>query len=153
MRAEATFPYKRGFVQLSEKRVVLTDWNNHCLRLMNSTSHSTAVFSGQCESSGYQDGLPYKFNFPYSVVLGQRDRNQLIIADRHNKTLRTLNVHWQVVGTFVKSDSLKYNGKITHDEKNPGPLHHWGQFLSGPFWVFPRTMLSTESHVFREPCC
>mgnify|MGYP001803580349 CR=1 FL=1 len=45
--AEARFNYISGFTQISEKHVVVADYNNHCLRLIDRTTHNTSVFSGQ----------------------------------------------------------------------------------------------------------
>ena len=58
MGAEARFYFVRGFTQISEKFVVVADTDNHCMRLIDRTDHFTSVFSGQCESFGYQDGHP-----------------------------------------------------------------------------------------------
>ena len=36
--AEARFSYMRGFTQISEKLVVVTDYVNHCMRLIDRTT-------------------------------------------------------------------------------------------------------------------
>ena len=48
--AEARFFYLRGFAQISEKLIVVADWGNHCMRLIDRTSNTTSLFSGQCKS-------------------------------------------------------------------------------------------------------
>ena len=62
--AEARFYNIKGFAQISEKLIVVVDWGNHCMRLIDRTSDNTSLFSGQCKSRGYQDGRPGQFNSP-----------------------------------------------------------------------------------------
>ena len=116
--ADARFNFMTGFVQISEKLVVVADSNNHCMRLIDRTTNKTSLFSGQCQSEGYEDGRPGQFRYPRSVVMDQRDKNQLLITDSGNAAVRTVDVKSQVVGTFVKSDSLDYIRGITQEEKS-----------------------------------
>mgnify|MGYP001803281123 CR=1 FL=1 len=116
--AEARFGLITGFARISEKRVVVADHYNHCVRQINRDSNTTSIFGGQCKSIGYQDGLPGLFNYPRSVVVDQRDKSQLLITDNCNKAVRTVHVMSQAVGTFVKSDSLSGIKGITQEEKS-----------------------------------
>ena len=116
--AEARFIYMYGFTQISERLVVVTDTDNHCMRLIDRSTNTTSLFSGQCKSRGYQDGCPGRFNAPWSVVMDKRDKNQLLITDHYNKAVRTVDVMSQAVGTFVKSDSLYGITGITQEEKS-----------------------------------
>ena len=115
--AEARFDDIGGFTQISEKVVVVADSSNHCMRLVDRTTHNTSVFSGQCASHGYQDGRPGQFYSPHYVVIDKRDNNQLLVTDYNNRTVRTVDVMSQVVGTVVKSDSFYSIRGITQDEK------------------------------------
>ena len=123
--ADAWFWDITGFAQISEKLVVVADSNNHCMRLMDRTTNNTSAFSGQCKPHGYQDGRPGQFYYPYSVVMDQKDKNQLLITDCLNNAARTVAMKSQVVGTFVKSDSLQFIRGITQEEKS-GDLYVTG---------------------------
>ena len=116
--AEARFGKITGFAQISEKLVVVADSSNCCMRMIDRTTNTTSVFSGQCGSYGYQDGRPGQFSYLWSVMIDKRDKNQLLITDYYNAAVRTVNVMSQVVGTFVKSDSLLYIRGITQEEKS-----------------------------------
>ena len=115
---EARFDKITGFAQISEKRVVLADYHNDCLRLIHRTSHSTSVFSGRCQSGGYREGRPGRFKNPWSTLLDKKDKKQLLVADNKNGAVRTVDVMSQAVGTFVKSASLTYIRPMTQDEKS-----------------------------------
>ena len=116
--ADARFDYISGFTQISERLVVVADTNNHCMRLIDRTTNNTSGFSGQCMSRGYQDGHPGLFATPWSVVMDQRDKNQLLITDSSNNAVRTVDVMSRAAGTFLKSDSLRYIRGITQEEKS-----------------------------------
>ena len=116
--AEARFNYISGFTQISEKHVVLADNNNHCLRLIDRTTHNTSVFRGQHKSHGYQNGRPGRFYFPWSVVIDRREKYQLLITDHWNKAVRTVDVKSQIEGTFVRSESLWAIIGITQDGRS-----------------------------------
>ena len=116
--AEAWFRYITGFTQISEKLVVVADSSNHCMRLIDRTTRTTSVLSGQCESRGYMDGRPGLFASPWSVLVDQRDKDQLFITDYSNSDVRTVDVESQVVDTLVKNGSLKHIIGITQEEKS-----------------------------------
>ena len=116
--ADARFYDITGFTQISEKLVVVADHWNYCMRLIDRSTNKTSVFSGQCESGGNQDGRPGRFHYPHSVVIDQRDKNQLLITDYYNAAVRTVDVKSQAVGTFVRYDSLDYISYITQEEKS-----------------------------------
>lgn len=48
--AEARFEFISGFTQLTDKRLVVADYYNHCLRLIDRSIGTTSAFSGQCKS-------------------------------------------------------------------------------------------------------
>ena len=116
--AEARFNTIIGFVQISEKLIIVADHWNRCLRLIDRTTNNTSEFSGQCGGSGYEDGRPGRFKLLESAVLDKRDKNQLLILDPNNLAVRTENVRSRVVDTFVESDSLQYIRRITQEEKS-----------------------------------
>ena len=116
--ADVRFNDISGFSQLSEERVIVTDSGNRCLRQIDRTTHSTSVFSGQCESYGYQDGRPGQFNFPQSALIDKKNKNQLLITDYFNAAVRTVDVMSQAAGTLVKSDSLQNIRYIAQEQKS-----------------------------------
>ena len=116
--ADARFDLITGFAQISEKLVVVADIYNHCMRLIDRTTNNTSAFSGQCKSFGYKGGRPGQFFFPRSVVMDKRDKNQLLITDSWNKSVRTVGVESQAVGTFKQSASLNNIIGITQEEKS-----------------------------------
>ena len=116
--AEVRFSNIRGFAQISEKLVVVADTHNACLRLIDRSTNKTSVISGQCNTRGYEDGCPGQFYFPWSVVMDQRDKNQLLITDSGNTALRTVDVKSRAVSTFLKSDSLLEIAGITQEEES-----------------------------------
>ena len=116
--AEARFYPITGLSQISEKLVVVADFHNHCMRLIDRSTNKTSVCSGQCKSRGYEGGLPGQFSYPHSVVIDKRDKNQLFITEYSNAAVRNVTVNSRVAGTFVQSDSLKYIRGITQEEKS-----------------------------------
>ena len=52
----ATFESLYELTQISKKNIVVVDFHNHCLRLIDRTSNSTTVFAGQCTYGGHKDG-------------------------------------------------------------------------------------------------
>ena len=97
-------------------RVVVTDYANDCLRLIDRVSGATSVLSGQCQSHGYQDGAKGQFYRPNSVMRNQIDNNQLLVADHFNNAVRTVHVHSGTLGTFVSSKLLRMIDYMTQAE-------------------------------------
>ena len=117
--ADARFYLITGFTQISAKRVVVADYKNHCVRLIDRASNTTtSVFSGQCESPGYQDGRQAKISYPTFVVMDQKNKNQLLIAEERPGAVRTVDVNSQATYTFEKTDILRGINYITQDEKS-----------------------------------
>ena len=90
------------FTQISKKNVVVVDYHNHCLRLIDRSSNSTTVFAGQCTYGGHKDGRQGQFERPEALLVDKRNESQLIIAGYGYKTLRTLDIQTRVMGTFTK---------------------------------------------------
>ena len=101
------------------------------MRVIDRTSNATSTFSGQCGSRGYTNGVQGQFYNPNFVAIDHKDNNQLLIADKKNHAMRTLDVNSRALGTFAKSYSLLYRiSYIIQEEK------------SGDFYVTARHAIS-----------
>ena len=125
--AEARFDLLTGYAQISDTLVVVADSSIHCMRLIDRTTNNTSLLSGQCGfwSFGYEDGRPGRFNRPWSVVIDQRNKSQLLITESWNAAVRTVDVKSQVVGTFKKHDSLLHIDCITQEKSGDLYVTAW----------------------------
>lgn len=99
---QARFHNIAGFHQLSCRRVIVVDELNSCLRLVQRTTLQTEQLVGTCTHTGYSDGTKAMFDNPYSLLQDNQNPDKLLITDRGNMALRTLDVNTRVVGTFVR---------------------------------------------------
>ena len=115
--AKAMFHFITGFTQISQERVVVADWRNNYLRLINCTTGVTSVFSGKCQHSGrgHQEGHPGQFHRPYAVVMDKKNGNQLLITDQLNRAIRAAAVRSESVITFVEDELLRYARHMVQD--------------------------------------
>ena len=105
--SHARFHDVRGFTQLSDTHIVVADYSNECLRIIDSSLGTTSAFSGQCQLAGYEDGFPGQFNHPSFVAIDKMDVKQLLVVDQNNKALRAVKIDTGAVTTFVRSSLLK----------------------------------------------
>ena len=110
----ALFRTITGFTQISPKRIIIVDKENHCLRLLEYPTYPvvvplTSVFSGQCQRSGSWNVRPALYSYPWSIVKDKLNTRQLLV-------IRTVDSQTRVVGTFVKSRSI-INVKYLAQEK------------------------------------
>lgn len=106
----ARFKWPNSFLLITRSDVIISDTNNHCLKLLNRTNGITKVLAGQCSSSGYQDGTEAKFNSPWAILPDNQNSSQLLLSENDNYAIRTVDVcdgNWSV-GTFVKSNLLRF---------------------------------------------
>ena len=103
---DATFTHISGaFLQTSPEEVLILDCSNHCVRSIDRVTNQTAPYAGFCghTKNGSRDGSYPLFNFPYSVIIDLKSPTQdIIIAEREGKTLRSLNKRTKYVKTFHK---------------------------------------------------
>lgn len=112
--AEARFYRITGFTQITQNHVVVADILNNCLRMIDRQTRVTSVFSGDCYSRGYTDGS--QFYNPQSVIRDLKDESQLLVADKYNKAVRSVDVNTGDVSTFVKSELLYIISHLTQDD-------------------------------------
>ena len=120
--AEALLNWIAGFTQISPTEVVVVDGGNDCLRNVNRITLQTEQLVGQCESSGYADGVGNnsRFNSLYYVIKDLMSSNHLIVTDQDNNgnaVLRSVDLVTLNVTLFapIPNDTTYING-ITQQE-------------------------------------
>ena len=118
----ALFRTITGFTQISPKRIIIVDKENHCLRLLEYPTYPvfvplTFVFSGQCQRSGSWNERPALYSYPWSIVKDKLNTRRLLVTDSDNGAIRTVDSQTRAVGTFVKSRSI-INVKYLAQEKS-----------------------------------
>ena len=120
--ADALFLSIGGFAQIRPTEVVVVDSSNACLRNVNRITLQTEQLVGQCESSGYVDGVGNnsRFNRPEYVIKDLMSSNHLIATDQDNDgnaVLRSVDLVTLNVTLFapIPNDTTYING-ITQQE-------------------------------------
>ena len=120
--ADALFLSIGGFAQIRPTEVVVVDSSNACLRNVNRITLQTEQLVGQCESSGYVDGVGNnsRFNRPEHVIKDLMSSNHLIATDQDNDgnaVLRSVDLVTLNVTLFapIRNDTTYING-ITQQE-------------------------------------
>ena len=105
VRADIGSP--RGVAQLADGRLVLGDFRNHVVRLLNPTDASLAVLAGSgCPGFADGQGTRAAFNSPYGLVVAPDGR--IIVADSGNGRIRVLDLNGNVT-TLAGGDTLGTN--------------------------------------------
>jgi|GEM_PF-4580333 sugar lactone lactonase YvrE len=105
LRADIGSP--RGVAQLADGRLVLGDFRNHVVRLLNPTDASLAVLAGSgCPGFADGQGARAAFNSPYGLVVAPDGR--IIVADSGNGRIRVLDLNGNVT-TLAGGDTLGTN--------------------------------------------
>jgi sugar lactone lactonase YvrE len=105
VRADIGSP--RGVAQLADGRLVLGDFRNHVVRLLDPTDASLAVLAGSgCPGFADGQGARAAFNSPYGLVVAPDGR--IIVADAGNGRIRVLDLNGNVT-TLAGGDTLGTN--------------------------------------------
>jgi sugar lactone lactonase YvrE len=105
VRADIGSP--RGVAQLADGRLVLGDFRNHVVLLLNPTDASLAVLAGSgCPGFADGRGTSAAFNSPYGLVVAPDGR--IIVADAGNGRIRVLDLNGNVT-TLAGGDTLGTN--------------------------------------------
>ena len=125
-----------GFAQISPTEVVVIDSSNACLRNVNRITLQTEQLVGQCESSGYVDGVGNnsRFNRPEHVIKDMMSPNHLIVTDQDNDgntVLRSVDLVTLNLTLFAPMPNHMDNTDIgiTQQEDSGNifvTVHHWG---------------------------
>lgn len=105
---DARFNGITSFLQLNKTHVVIADYFNHCLRLLNRLTNTTSPYVGVCGKPGdVVDGPANQviFNQPSDVMFDKRDPTKLIILDDYNDAIRSLDTKTMIVSTIFMNET------------------------------------------------
>lgn len=111
----------RGFVQLSENEIVVTDFNAHCLRLINRLAQTISRYAGYCGSPSSNSRY---FHYPHSVIQDLKQPSMLIVTDYYNHGLKYVNTsgpssnQYHDVQKFTPYNSIRRPSGITQDPES-----------------------------------
>lgn len=99
-------PY--DFEQINSTHVVIADYTQHCLRILNRATNHTEEFAGICGFGGYNDGhgLNARFNGTWGIVANKREPGKLLVADSLSSFLRSVDIKTRWVTTVTVSSEL-----------------------------------------------
>ena len=100
----ARFNIIAGFIQLSPSKIIVLDTRNHCVRSVDRKTQATNVIAGVCTSEGYAENNATLFRSPRTIILDVKKPRQLIVTDRGNRALRTIDVKTHHVKTLFKNN-------------------------------------------------
>jgi len=87
------FDYLFGFYQKNKTHVIVADYYNACLRMIDRTNGHISLFAGTCRSSGYRNGrVGYAYLIrPFHMLLDKTNPTTLIVSqDRQTIFLTSL---------------------------------------------------------------
>jgi len=115
------FNYLFGFYQKNRIHVIVADYYNSCLRMIDRTNGYNSQFAGTCRSSGYRNGrVGYAYlYYPYQMLLDKTSRTTLILSQSRASSsyayLRSIDINTGNAGLLVSS-GLNYPRGMTWDE-------------------------------------
>ena len=65
----ARFNFITSFLQLSTNRILITDYNNLCVRSLDRITNETMTFVGNCTNSGNKDGTDALLSRPQKIIV------------------------------------------------------------------------------------
>ena len=88
----ARFQDLTGFRQISPSEVVVTDYGQHCLKLIDRTTLQVSRYAGYCGSAGYVTGTSAaRFYYPHSIISDIKRPGMLLVTDYGNDAVRHVN--------------------------------------------------------------
>ena len=96
----AMFSNPNDIVMDPQGNLYVSDWNNHCLRKVLSSSGFVSTLAGDCTNPGFRNGISSNslFRNPSGLFL---DGNNLYVADFWNHVIRVINILSDSVTTFA----------------------------------------------------
>jgi len=110
------FGYLFGFYQKNRTHVIVADYDNNCLRMVDRTIGHISQFAGTCRSAGHRDGrVGYAYlKAPFQMVLDKTTPTTLILSqDRVASSyayLRSIDINTGNAGVLVSSGLLQPRG-------------------------------------------
>jgi len=110
-----------GFYQKNRTHVIVADYGNACLRMIDRTNGHNSQFAGTCRSSGYRNGrVGYAYlYYPYQMLLDKTSPTTLIVsqslASSSYAYLRSVDIDTGYAGVLVSS-GLNYPRGMMWDE-------------------------------------
>jgi len=118
------FNYINGVYQKNRTHVIVADYGNACLRMVDRTNGHISQFAGTCRSSGHRNGqVGYAYmHYPYQMVLDRTNSSSLVLSQNSPSSsyayLRSIDINTGYAGLLVSS-SLNYpRGMIWDENKN-----------------------------------
>ena len=88
----ARFQELHGFRQISPSEVVVADYNQHCLKLIDRITLQVSRYAGYCGSSGYVTGTSgARFSHPHTIISDIKRPGMLLVTDSNNDAVRHVN--------------------------------------------------------------
>ena len=80
----------------------VSEWGNHCIRLLDLSKQTVGTFAGKCENEGSDDGTFDKARFrnPQGLLFVEEEA-VLYVADRSNNKIRAVSIANQNVTTYA----------------------------------------------------
>jgi len=116
------FKYLYGFYQKNRTHVIVADYRNACLRMIDRTNGHISQFAGTCQSAGNRDGrVGYaQLYYPYQMLLDKTNQTTLILSQcRYSLSyayLRSIDINTGTAGVLVSS-GLNYPRGMLWDGK------------------------------------
>jgi len=110
-----------GFYQKNRTHVIVADYSNACLRMIDRTNRHNSQFAGTCQSAGHRNGrVGYAYLYcPYQMLLDKTSPTTLIVSQNLASSsygyLRSIDINTGYAGVLVSS-GLNYPRGMMWDE-------------------------------------
>jgi len=117
----ALFGALYGLYQKNRTHVIVADYNNACLRMVDRTNGHISQFAGTCQTRGHRNGrVGYAYlSWPHHMLLDKTDQTTLIVAQNRPSSsyayLRSVDISTGDAGVLVSS-GLNHPKGMTWDE-------------------------------------
>lgn len=94
-----------GFQQINSSHVAIVDITDHCIRMIDRTNNQVSILSGVCGAGGSVDGTPStaRFYYPRSLITDKLHPGYLLLTDKGNNVLRSIEIQTGEVATIARS--------------------------------------------------
>lgn len=101
----AMFYFVWGFYQWNKTTLLVVDSDNNCIRHVSRITRQTGSLAGGCTTRGSSDGIgrAARFSWPWDIILDNTNTDNLLITDRKNNAIRSINMNSLLVSTVVGS--------------------------------------------------